>query len=254
MSDNGAEKRSPEDGESSLPPPVKKVKVEESSSSASLPPVPSSSGVKSTEKYRYDDDPDWDDDKAISDNMALYLKNREARVRAAQQKQQDEERIKKEKRASSGGGTRVAAPKRLDEQFYTTTKKGELVQKLLVRWWYAFQWPDLENLTGKVPDGYEMLDGFPGVYVSMRTSNLGHILDLREKDIMCPTLRCMARKSSAEIQELCVTAYEKQIEKLKEQDGGDAQFELTLKKELHAVRRIDADLADRESMMYNFEE
>ena len=49
-------------------------------------------------------------------------------------------------------------------EFYAETKKGFLVQRLLVRWWYAIKWPNLEDI-GQPPIGYESLDGFPGVFV-----------------------------------------------------------------------------------------
>jgi hypothetical protein len=49
---------------------------------------------------------------------------------------------------------------------YYLSAKGQLVQKLLVRWWYAISWPDAKATTAPVPEGYEPLDGFPGVFVS----------------------------------------------------------------------------------------
>ena len=57
------------------------------------PPAPpqSSSGAKGG-KFEYPDDPDWDDDKPISDNMEGYLKNRAAR-------QQQPQETKKRKRS-----------------------------------------------------------------------------------------------------------------------------------------------------------
>lgn len=54
--------------------------------------------------------------------------------------------------------------------FYENTKKGLLVQKLLVRWWYAITWPKPEDLSTP-PPGFESLDGFPGVYISTRVMN-----------------------------------------------------------------------------------
>lgn len=59
--------------------------------------------------------------------------------------------------------------------FYENTKKGLLVQRLLLRWWYAIEWPDMENI-GEVPKGYESLDGFPGVFISTRVSSCIHII------------------------------------------------------------------------------
>lgn len=54
-------------------------------------------------------------------------------------------------------------------EFYENTDKGDLVQKLLVRWWYAIEWPKPGDY-GEPPAGYEPLDGFKGVFVSTRVS------------------------------------------------------------------------------------
>jgi hypothetical protein len=53
--------------------------------------------------------------------------------------------------------------------FYENTQKGQLVQTLLVRWWYAIEWPKPEDIA-QPPLGYEALDGFPGVFVSTKVS------------------------------------------------------------------------------------
>jgi hypothetical protein len=42
---------------------------------------------------------------------------------------------------------------------------------LLCRWWYAIDWPKIEEI-GVPPPGYESLDGFVGVFVSTRVSYL----------------------------------------------------------------------------------
>ena len=76
--------------------------------------------------------------------------------------------VKKEKSpamqsvASNRGATKSG-------DFYFGTKKGYLVQTLLVRWWYALTWPTEEDI-GTPPIGYESLDGFPGVYVNTTVS------------------------------------------------------------------------------------
>lgn len=57
------------------------------------------------------------------------------------------------------------------QDFYNDTDKGFLLQTLLVRWWYAIEWPD-RNAVGSAPAGYEELDGFPGVFVSTRVEFL----------------------------------------------------------------------------------
>lgn len=53
-------------------------------------------------------------------------------------------------------------------EFYSSPK-GQLVQNILSRWWYAIEWPRPEHI-GKPPPGFETLDGFPGVFVSTSVS------------------------------------------------------------------------------------
>ena len=50
------------------------------------------------------------------------------------------------------------------DAFYRS-KKGKLVQKLLIRWWYALSWPEEEAINSIPEGGYEPLDGFPGVFI-----------------------------------------------------------------------------------------
>ena len=53
--------------------------------------------------------------------------------------------------------------------FYENSLKGKLVQCLLRRWWYAYEWPEPKDIP-PVPTGYQALDGFPGVFISTRVS------------------------------------------------------------------------------------
>jgi hypothetical protein len=50
--------------------------------------------------------------------------------------------------------------------------KGKVVQALMIRWWYAMQWPDVGDLKKRLPTGYEALDGFSGVFVGTRVNSL----------------------------------------------------------------------------------
>jgi len=51
------------------------------------------------------------------------------------------------------------------KEFYENTDKGKLIQTLLVRWWYAIEWP-IPSEIGEPPEGYESVDGYLGVFVS----------------------------------------------------------------------------------------
>mmetsp|Transcript_7127 Transcript_7127/g.10618 ORF Transcript_7127/g.10618 Transcript_7127/m.10618 type:complete len:268 (+) Transcript_7127:106-909(+) len=132
----------------------------------------------------------------------------------------------------------------IPESFYQTTK-GNLVQRLLVRWWYAISWPDEASLDACPGEGYEPLEGFPGVFVCTSMDNMGAIVDQRDMST-CPSLRNLSKKSSAELKDLCVQAYEEQIRQLIAAEGPDTLLERSLIKELKAVKAINTNKADRE--------
>ncbi len=71
---------------------------------------------------------------------------------------------------------------------------------------------------GSPPTGFEQLDGFPGVFVSTTPGSLGKILDKRDMS-KAPSLSNYAKKSCAELKDLCITAYERQIEQLINAEG-----------------------------------
>jgi len=65
-------------------------------------------------------------------------------------------------------------------KFYTCTK-GMLVKNILARWWYCYVWP-AANCIGDAPTNYEMLDGFPGVYLCTKGEKVGDIINKRDMD------------------------------------------------------------------------
>lgn len=134
--------------------------------------------------------------------------------------------------------------------FYEETQKGLLVQRLLVRWWYAIEWPKADEI-GQPPDGYESLDGFVGVYISTKSDSLGTIVDLRNKD-NCPSLANLCAWPSARLKETLELAYAKQMEVLAEHEGEDCKLYRSLKAELKEVRKIDCDKADKEARKISF--
>ena len=85
-------------------------------------------------------------------------------------KVKSESHNEKENKPKSTSSSSSSAASRKSAEFYETTK-GEMVQKLLVRWWYAIEWPKVEEI-GAPPAGYESLDGFPGVFISTRVSDI----------------------------------------------------------------------------------
>lgn len=67
-------------------------------------------------------------------------------------------------------------------ELYSRCDKGKLIQNVLCRWWYAYTWPDPNDIPSKVPSGCDALDGFPGVYVVTSGPNVGEIKNFRNQD------------------------------------------------------------------------
>jgi hypothetical protein len=201
------------------------------------------------------DDPYWDDEKPIVELMR-YREQMKEKLKKEKLIREAEASVKKASaprapRASGGGGSSSAVRKNF-EVFYEDTQKGLIVQMLLIRWWYAFDWPLPSEYTGKPPPGYEELDGMMGVYVSMNLEDLGNIVDLRNKD-MCPSLSNMSSKSTAELKELCIKAYQGQIAQLVESEGGgdvDTPAIIHLKKEMRHINKINPEEADAEAKRF----
>ena len=152
--------------------------------------------------------------------------------------------------APSRSTNQVSAKYAATQHFYDETLKGKLAQALICRWWYAINWPDVSKLKSP-PPGYEPLNGFVGVYVSTRTDCLGKIIDARSR-ASCPSLKNFMKKTSAELQSLCVTAYESQIEERRKADGADSKLESSLRSELRSVKAINCDKADKEAARHNY--
>ena len=133
----------------------------------------------------------------------------------------------------------------MDKDNFYSCVKGRLVQKLLVRWWYAIEWPK-ENELRPPQRGFEPLEGFKGVDVSTRQDTLGAIDDRRDRDT-CPNLTNLRKKSSEELKELCEKAYNEQLRQLVEAEGSGTKLELLLRNELREISRTDCRAADIEA-------
>jgi hypothetical protein len=106
------------------------------------------------------------------------------------------------RRSSTQNGVSSGSNRSSGDDYYSC-KKGKLIQSLLVRWWYAMEWPRKEDLEAAPPAGYEAMEGFPGVFVSTRQDTLGAIEDRRSKE-HCPCLSNLRKRPAAAIKELCV--------------------------------------------------
>lgn len=92
---------------------------------------------------------------------------------------------------------------------YSKSLKGQLIQSVLCRWWYAYTWPDPMSIPSKNPSNCDYLDGFPGVYIHTSGHRVGKIIDYRDMST-CPNFINFTRKSSAELRELLLRAIQKQ--------------------------------------------
>ncbi|CAN0015531.1 unnamed protein product, partial [Ectocarpus fasciculatus] len=148
--------------------------------------------------------------------------------KAKDAKSSKKSKAKPSKSSRSSAASAVGQSSRVS--VYYESEKGKVVQALMLRWWYAIQWPEL-NTRMTVPPGYESLDGFPGVFVGTRLDNFGEIRDLRNKST-CPNFKNLWAKSTEELKGLCETAIREQIKQLVDAEGPDTALERSLVREL----------------------
>ena len=206
--------------------------------------------------------PEWWDDSlsivVLMERRAAFLQEQAKRkmeaIRLTAKEKEASKPAKKERKEPSGGGSGAGSSSSSEKprpsgsnkaaEFYDT-KKGQILQTLLVRWWYAYDWPTPSEI-GAPPPGYEEMDGFPGVFVSMNLESLGQVLDLRDKK-NCPSLKNLSKRHTKDLKEMCVEALSNQLKQLHEFEGEDAPLCLKLKKTLKEVRGIDAEEAESEA-------
>jgi hypothetical protein len=126
-------------------------------------------------------------------------------------------------------------------------QKGQLIQKLLCRWWYAIEWPDPATLPEKSPKYYDRLDGFPGVYVCTKGDEVGKIMDLRDKE-KCPCFNNFAKMSSEELQKLLLKALEAQKAQLVKLEGTGTATESELNAMIKWATKLKPASADKEAV------
>lgn len=137
--------------------------------------------------------------------------------------------------------------KSASDAFYRSEcQKGLLVQRLLVRWWYAFEWPDPKSLPKEPPENYDAMDGFPGVYVCTQGDDVGKIQDFRDHDRK-PSFRTMAKKPAEELRTLLIKALETQKKELVAAEGSGTPTEKELDNLLKWANKVKASAADKEA-------
>jgi hypothetical protein len=131
-------------------------------------------------------------------------------------------------------------------ELYSRCDKGKLIQSLLVRWWYAYQWPDPKTIPTSTPKGYDALDGFPGVYICTQGSNVGKFLDKRDRD-QAPSFKNFAKKDSEELKDMLLRAIERQMIDLIKHEGEGTDAEKNLKVLEKWTRKLNCSKADKEA-------
>lgn len=131
-------------------------------------------------------------------------------------------------------------------ELYSQCDKGKLIQALLARWWYAYQWPDPKTLPTATPKGYDALDGFPGVYICTQGSNVGKFADKRNHDL-APSFNNFARKTSDELKDMLLRAIDGQMKDLIKHEGGGTDTEKELKVLEKWVTKLNCPKADKDA-------
>lgn len=221
------------------------------------------SGSSSKSKSKDKENPESKSKKSSKEKKE---KDEPPKKKAKRAKKEDSDEDEVEGRNVGGGGKIVTDSSIL----YDDTEKGNLVKKLLCRWWYAMEWPSKEDLEKEPPPNYDALDGFPGLYVCVKgDESIGKLLDMRDQ-ATCPSFKNFSEKSSQELTDLLRIALTKQREALREHWGAPADKNLAstdapgkkqkvklrgpaqeeddlISRELKWVEKVDCAAADKEA-------
>jgi hypothetical protein len=178
---------------------------------------------------------------------------KDAPKKKATKKSETKTPVKKKKPTSAKKASKVASSSSASTSYlcasselYSQCDKGKLIQSLLVRWWYAYQWPDPKTLPASTPKGYDALDGFPGVYICTQGSNVGKFLDKRDRD-QAPSFKNFAKKNSEELKDMLLRAIERQLKDLIKYEGGGTDAEKNLKVLEKWTTKLNCSKADKEA-------
>lgn len=131
-------------------------------------------------------------------------------------------------------------------ELYAMCDKGKLIQSILSRWWYAYEWPDPKDLPPQTPKGYDALDGFPGMYICTEGGDVGKFMDKRNH-AKSPSFNNFAKKSSEELKNMLLTAITKQMKKLVENEGEGTDTEKGLKALEKWAMKLNCTKADKDA-------
>ena len=216
------------------------------------PPPASSSSEEEEDEDDDDDDGDDDDDESDSDDsdvpLAALSKKKKAKAAPAAKKPR---RSTSPRPGRSGeASTKKGKPKGgLAEAAFYECQRGQVLQQLLRRWWYAVDWPSEEAKNKPVidPACWERLEGFPGVHLCWKGDRRGELVDHRDHS----TSPCFANyhvKPTQFLKDLCLKACEVQMKQLLEFKPMNLDVAVRdLKKVIADVTRVDCAKADAEA-------
>jgi hypothetical protein len=198
-----------------------------------------------------DDDDDEDDDVPLAALKKSSPSKSKPKAKSSSSKKKKAKEAPKSPSKPAPSSSKSSSTEYLSASaalYESECKKGQLIQKLLCRWWYAVTWPDPSTLPEKPPKHYDELNGFQGVYVCTSGDKVGHILDMRDKE-SCPSFSNYAKKSSRELKELLLKALEEQKRQLIEAEGSGTQTEKEINDEIRWVNKKigKPDDADKEA-------
>jgi len=207
--------------------------------------------------------PKANDDGESSDDDAPLSEFKSPKAKTAAKKKATKKKATKKKATKKKATKKKSTPKKKtvvkkfesstkamisrSSELYLNAKKGKLISELLSRWWYTITWPEPESLPESVPVNCDAMDGFKGVYVTTSGEDVGKILDMRNKDT-CPNFINMAKKDSAELQELLLKAIAEQRRQLIEADGEGTQTEKDLGMLEKWAKKVNPKTADKEAI------
>ncbi len=115
------------------------------------------------------------------------------------------------------------------------TDKGLLTNRLLSRWWYVYNWPNMDIIDP--PPQYLALQGFPGGYICVEGDKIGHIMDNRSRDD-CPCFARFAKMRAKDLIEKLELAYKNQLMELQKHWGEGSKEEIRIRKERKWLKNV----------------
>jgi len=228
----------------------------------------SSRGVISYNEYKEDEEEDNDDDDDSDDDdddiplSALKIpspaKKKKVASKSSKKGSAAKAKAKTKLKAPTKKKAKISATKSTSSTstndysspsfalYGTESNKGQLIQKLLCRWWYAISWPDPSSIPNKPPLNYDAMDGFPGVYICTHGDEVGTIKDLRDKS-KTPCFNNFANKTSEELRDLLMKAINEQKLQLCESEGSGTSTEKELNLMLKWATKLNVKKADKEA-------